>query len=131
MVQRGAGVYEEGTPLQKLYYSFTYCSLYCVNVGCAYNLLVHILLVRSSQVERLACLKVCQARGRGWTSSSLIAPRTCPCQGYRNRPMLCQPRTPTQTTKLCNSCVALLQSIYMMMDASFYFTRTAGSQRRI
>ena len=89
MVQGGAGVYEEGTPLQKLYYSFTYCSLCHVNVVCAFNLLVHILPVHSSHVERLACLKACQTRGRGWTSSSLIAPRTCPCQGYRNRPMLC------------------------------------------
>ena len=60
MVQRGAGVYEEGTPLQKLHYSFTYCSLSHVNVVCAHNLLVHVLPMRSSQVERLTCLKACQ-----------------------------------------------------------------------
>ena len=60
MVQGGVGVYEEGTPLQKLHYSFTYCSLRHFNVICAHNLLVHVLPVRSFQVERLACLKACQ-----------------------------------------------------------------------
>ena len=131
MVQRGAAVYEEGTHLQKLYYSFTYCILCHVNVVCAYNLFVHKLSMRSCQVERLTCLKVWQTLGQGWTSSSLIARRTCPCWDYRSRRMSCQPGTPTRTMRLCNSCVALLQSIYIMMDASFYFTPTVGSKRRI
>ena len=131
MVQRGAAVYEEGSHVQELYYSFIYCILCHVKVVCAYNLLLHILPMRSCQVERLACLKACQTLGREWTSSSLIAWRTCPCQGYRNCSMSCQPGMPIRTMRLCNSCVALLQSIYMMMDASFCFTPTAGSQRRI
>ena len=37
MVQRGAAVYEEGSHVQKLYYSFTYCILCHVKVVCAYN----------------------------------------------------------------------------------------------
>ena len=73
MVQQGAAVYEEGAPLQKLYYSFTYCILCHVNVVCAYNLLFHILPIRSCLVERFACLKACQTLGQGWTPSSLIA----------------------------------------------------------
>ena len=131
MIQRGAAVYEEGIHLQKWYNLFTSCILCHLNHVCAYNLLLHKLRMRSCQAERLTCLKACQTLGWAWTSSSLIAWRTCPCQGYPNRLMLCQLGMQIQTMRLCNLCVALLQSIYMMMDASFCFTPTAGSQRRI
>ena len=48
MVQGGVGVYEEGTPLQKLQYSLTYCSLRHMNVICAQILIVDVLPLRSS-----------------------------------------------------------------------------------
>ena len=131
MVQRGAAVYEEGIHLQLWYNLITFCVLCYLNHVCTYNLLLHKLPMHSCQAEKLACLKACQTLGRAWTSSSLIAQRTCLCQGYPNRLMLCQLGTQIRTMRLCNLCAALLQSIYMMMDASFCFTPTAGSQRRI